>query len=123
MALDNAFGIEPPPNGRIIRNLILGSNYLQSHILHFFHLAALDYVKGPDVPPFIPRYEGDYRFAADVNAEVVNTYLEALKMRRRAHEMAALWGGRMPHNQAIVPGGVTEVPDSQKMVDFKFRLA
>ena len=30
---------------------------------------------------------------------------------------------RMPHNQAIVPGGVTEVPDSQKMVDFKFRLA
>eukprot|EP00825_Cyclidium_porcatum_P030030 TRINITY_DN3190_c0_g1_i1.p3 TRINITY_DN3190_c0_g1~~TRINITY_DN3190_c0_g1_i1.p3 ORF type:complete len:335 (-),score=16.49 TRINITY_DN3190_c0_g1_i1:1161-2165(-) len=44
-------------------------------------------------------------------------------MRRKAHEMAALWGGRMPHNQAIVPGGVTEVPDSQKMVDFKFRLA
>lgn len=96
---------------------------MQSHILHFFHLAALDYVKGPDVPPFIPRYEGDYRFPADVNAEVVNTYLEALKMRRRAHEMAALWGGRMPHNQAIVPGGVSEVPDSQKMVDFKFRLA
>jgi len=123
LALDNAFGIEPPPNGRIIRNLILGSNYLQSHILHFFHLAALDYVKGPDVPPFIPRYEGDYRFPESVNTEVVNTYLEALKMRRRAHEMTALWGGRMPHNQAIVPGGVTEVPDSQKIVDFKFRLA
>lgn len=123
MALDNAFGIEPPPNGRIIRNLILGSNYLQSNILHFFHLAALDFVKGPDVPPFIPRYEGDYRFPAAVNAEVVDTYLEALKMRRKAHEMAALWGGRMPHNQAIVPGGVTEVPDSRKIVDFKFRLA
>jgi len=123
LALDNAFGIEPPPNGRIIRNLILGSNYIQSHILHFFHLAALDYVKGPDVPPFIPRYEGDYRLPDSVNAEVVNTYLEALKMRRRAHEMTALWGGRMPHNQAIVPGGVTEVPDSQKIVDFKFRLA
>lgn len=103
--------------------MILGSNYIQSHILHFFHLAALDYVKGPDVPPFIPRYEGDYRLPDSVNAEVVNTYLEALKMRRRAHEMTALWGGRMPHNQAIVPGGVTEVPDSQKIVDFKFRLA
>ena len=123
MALDNAFGIEPPPNGRIIRNLILGSNYVQSHILHFFHLAALDFVKGPDVPPFIPRYEGDYRLPKDVNDQVVGIYLEALKMRRLAHEMTALWGGRMPHNQAIVPGGVTEVPDSQKMVDFKFRLA
>ena len=123
MALDNAFGIEPPPNGRIIRNLILGSNHVQSHILHFFHLAALDFVKGPDVPPFIPRYEGDYRLPKDVNDQVVGIYLDALKMRRLAHEMGALWGGRMPHNQAIVPGGVTEVPDSQKMVDFKFRLA
>ena len=40
LALDDAFGIEAPDNGRIIRNLILGSNYIQSHILHFFHLAA-----------------------------------------------------------------------------------
>ena len=45
-ALDNAFGIGDriPANGRIIRNLIFGSNYLQSHILHFYHLAALDFV-------------------------------------------------------------------------------
>jgi hydrogenase large subunit len=77
LALDNAFGIEPPPNGRLIRNLILGSNFVQSHILHFFHLAALDYVKGPDIPPFTPRYEGDYRFPADVNQQVVATYLKA----------------------------------------------
>jgi hydrogenase large subunit len=99
--LDNAFGIEPPPNGRIIRNLILGSNYIQSHILHFFHLAALDFVQGPDVPPFVPRYQGDYRLPADVNQLAVNSYLEALNMRRKAHEMTALWGGRMPHQQAI----------------------
>ena len=31
-------------NGRILRNLIQGANYLQSHILHFYQLAALDYV-------------------------------------------------------------------------------
>jgi hydrogenase large subunit len=122
LALDNAFGIEPPPNGRIIRNLIFGSNYIQSHILHFFHLAALDYVKGPDIPPFTPRYEGDYRFPADVNQQVVATYLKALQMRRKAQEMLALWGGKMPHQQAIVPGGVSEVPDSQKVAEFLFRL-
>ncbi|RKY00382.1 MAG: nickel-dependent hydrogenase large subunit, partial [Spirochaetes bacterium] len=42
--LDSAFGIADkiPDNGRILRNLVLGSNYLQSHILHFYHLAALD---------------------------------------------------------------------------------
>lgn len=122
LALDNAFGIEPPPNGRIIRNLILGSNYIQSHILHFFHLAALDYVKGPDIPPFTPRYEGDYRFPQDVNDQVVQTYLKALQMRRKAHEMTALWGGKMPHQQAIVPGGVSEKPNSQKIADYLYRL-
>ena len=46
MCLDSAFHLNGniPDNGRIIRNLILGSNFLQSHILHFYHLAALDYV-------------------------------------------------------------------------------
>jgi hydrogenase large subunit len=123
LALDDAFGIEPPPNGRIIRNLILGANFVQSHILHFFHLAALDYVKGPDVPPFTPRYEADYRLPDNVNKAAVDNYLEALNMRRKAQEMLAIWGGRMPHVQAIVPGGVTEVPDTQKIFEFKSRLA
>lgn len=122
LALDNAFGIEPPANGRIIRNLILGSNYLQSHILHFFHLAALDFVKGPDVPPFIPRYEGDFRLPDAVNKAAVDAYLEALKIRAKAHEMTAIWGGKMPHQVGIVPGGVTAVPDAQKVIDFKYRL-
>lgn len=123
LALDDAFGIEAPPNGRIIRNLILGSNFIQSHILHFFHLAALDYVKGPDVAPFTPRYQADYRLPDDINAQAVNHYLEALNMRRKAHEMGAIWGGKMPHVQAIVPGGVSEVPDTQKIYEFKNRLA
>ncbi|HOO72179.1 MAG TPA: nickel-dependent hydrogenase large subunit [Spirochaetota bacterium] len=42
--LDDAFGIKPNKNGRILRNLVLTANYLQSHILHFYHLAALDFV-------------------------------------------------------------------------------
>jgi len=118
MALDQAFGIEAPPNGRIIRNLILGSNWVQSHILHFFHLAALDYVKGPELAPFKPRYEADYRLPEDINAQAVQHYLDALTMRRKAHEMDAIWAGRMPHVQTIVPGGVTEVPDTSKIYRF-----
>ena len=42
--LEAAFAQTPPNNGRIIRNLILGANYLQSHVLHFYHLAAPDYI-------------------------------------------------------------------------------
>src|SRR4030042_3928580 len=46
LCLESAFGIADKitDNGRIMRNLLLGSHYIQSHILHFYHLAALDYV-------------------------------------------------------------------------------
>ncbi len=43
-ALDDAMDVELPDNARIIRNLCLGGNYIQSHILHFYHLQALDYI-------------------------------------------------------------------------------
>ncbi len=42
--LESAFKIQPTKNGIILRNLILAANYLQSHILHFYHLSALDFV-------------------------------------------------------------------------------
>ncbi|GAV25085.1 iron hydrogenase [Carboxydothermus islandicus] len=120
--LDNAFGIQPPKNGRILRNLIFGANYLQSHILHFYHLSALDYVKGPDASPFIPRYEGDYRLPNAVNQKVVEHYILALEMRKKAHEMLAIFGGKMPHVVGIVPGGSSETVDAQKIIDFRSRL-
>ncbi|HUI93854.1 MAG TPA: nickel-dependent hydrogenase large subunit [Chitinivibrionales bacterium] len=42
--VENACGVTPNKNGRLLRNLALAGNYLQSHILHFYHLAALDFV-------------------------------------------------------------------------------
>jgi hydrogenase large subunit len=151
--LDSAFGIadQIPENGRIIRNLIQGANHIQSHIIHFYHLAALDYVDvtkvaqydGTDptlvsvknfitraldaddmsmLGPFYPRYEGDYRLLAEVDQAAVAHYVQALNIRRLAHEMSAIFSGKMPHNVAIVPGGVTELPTVQKITDFLWRL-
>jgi len=144
--VDSALGIDGsiPDNGRIMRNLILGSNYIQSHILHFYHLAALDYVdvaqaadyqgsnedlksvrafidRG-ELGPFTPRYEGDYRLPKEVNNAAVAHYVEALRMRRKAHEMLAIFGGRGPHNCATVAGGVTEQPTIDKITQFLWRL-
>jgi hydrogenase large subunit len=90
--LDDAFGVKPPPNGRIVRSLIQGANYIQSHILHFYHLAALDYVIGPEAAPFIPRYKGDYRLPKTINDKAVEHYIQALTMRRWAQEMLAILG-------------------------------
>ena len=128
LCLDDAFGLSGniPDNGRIIRNLIFGANFLQSHVLHFYHLAALDYVDAAkavgSISPFIPRYEGDYRLPPEVNAEAVNHYLMALDIRRKCHEMLAIFGGKMPHNVGIVPGGVTETLSEDKITNFLWRL-
>jgi len=60
-----------PEDGRRLRNLALGCNMVMSHMLHFYHLAALDYVdlvgtgllpKGP----FCPEYSNSY-FARGVD--------------------------------------------------------
>jgi hydrogenase large subunit len=128
LCIDDAFGLtgKVTDNGRLIRALILGSNFLQSHILHFYHLAALDYVDAAgvvgDLAPFVPRYEGDYRVSGDANAELVNHYVRALDIRRKCQEMLSIFGGKMPHNVGVVPGGVTEKPTEDKITNFLWRL-
>ena len=151
LTLDSAFGVTPPDNGRLIRNLILGANYLQSHILHFYHLAALDFVDitavlnytGNDpelnrikawakvevdsgdssaVAPFLPRYQGDYITDTEVNLAAIDHYLKALEMRKKAHEMLTIFGGRMPHAVSVVPGGATEQVTVDKITAYSSRL-
>jgi len=147
LCLDQALGITDkiPDNGRIVRNLILGSNFLQSHILHFFTLAALDYADvtaladyegaeselkavraftgRKELAPFFPRYEGDYRCGKEENVALVRGYLQALHTRRTTHEMLCIFGGKMPHNIAIVPGGVTCEVTADKVASFAGKLA
>lgn len=145
-ALDGACNISDriPENGRLLRNLILGANFLQSHILHFYHLAALDYtdvtavadydgsdpellsikefIKRGQLGPFVPRYEGDYRLSKQENRSLTAHYVTALGIRRKTHELGAIFGGKMPHNMGIVPGGVTAEPTTSKIADFLWRL-
>src|SRR5512139_3027442 len=41
-ALESATGLAIPTDARILRNLVLGANFIQSHLLHFYLLASLD---------------------------------------------------------------------------------
>ena len=43
-----------PPKAVLIRNLVLGCEFLMSSITHFYHLAALSYVPGPADPAVDP---------------------------------------------------------------------
>jgi len=144
--VDSAMGISDKitPNARIIRNLIQGAHVVQDHILHFYHLTALDYVDvaqlanydGNDsalrsikdfigrgeLGPFLPRYEGDYRLPPDINAQAVAHYVKALEIRRIGHEMVSIFSGKIPHSVGIVPGGVTSTPTVDSITAFLWKL-
>jgi hydrogenase large subunit len=43
-AVEDALDIRIPPNANIIRNLVHGMQFIQDHVIHFYHLHALDWV-------------------------------------------------------------------------------
>lgn len=150
LCLDNAFGAEVPDAGRIIRNIVFGLQYVRDHALHFYHLAALDYldimavasyagsdpallavkdkvvklVTANDTYPLTPRYEPDEFCLKD--PDIVTTsvahYLKALEMQKLGNEALALWVGRVPFAQNFVPGGVGTRPTVQRIAETLWRL-
>jgi hydrogenase large subunit len=43
-AVEDALAVEIPPNAQLIRNMMLGAQYIHDHVMHFYHLHALDWV-------------------------------------------------------------------------------
>ena len=43
-AVEDALDIQVPPNAELVRNLMFCTQYMQDHVVHFYHLHALDWV-------------------------------------------------------------------------------
>lgn len=147
LAVEDASNSNIPPAARLMRNLLVGAIWLHDHILHFYHLSALDYldvlavknysgkdqnliklkekiinlVQAQDVSPLMPRYKPDDYSVT--NSDIVTTtlahYLEALHMQAQAKKMSAIIGGKQPHQSSIVAGGVTICPTEEQLFQFK----
>ncbi|HHV62896.1 MAG TPA: nickel-dependent hydrogenase large subunit [Firmicutes bacterium] len=114
-ALENACGVEAPRNGVLMRNLIFAVDMLQNHIRHFYLLAVPDFVEGPDMPPFLPRYNVDFRLSKSATERIMANYLESLKLTREFMEIQANLGGKSPHTHGILAGGAPVAPDADKI--------
>ena len=53
--VEDALGIRIPENANIIRNLMHATLYAQDHLVHFYHLHAMDWVDVPDALKADPR--------------------------------------------------------------------
>jgi hydrogenase large subunit len=149
-AVENALGITIPDNARILRNLVEGAQFVQDHVIHFYHLHALDWVDvtsalsadpigtsslarsisdWPNSSPeyfqgvrdrlqtlvdsgqlgiFANAYWGHpaYRLPPEGNLLAVAHYLEALEWQREIIKMHAILGGKNPHPQTYLVGGM-----------------
>lgn len=121
-ALEKAFGAAIPENARVMRNLLLGANFLLTNIYHFYQIALPDYLHSLPLAPFTPGPAITPTLPVQANAALVQHFLLSLEMSRTVQEMLAVFGGKMPHPSAVVPGGVTENADAQKVTAFRSRL-
>lgn len=119
LAQRQAFGVEPPPNGQHLTNLIFAADIIQNHLRHFYGLVLYDYVRGPEMPPYLPRPKADYRLPQKTNDEILAHAKTAADMAARAHEMMAIFGAKAPHQQTIMPTGVTEGAVSERIMAYR----
>ncbi len=154
-AVEDALGVEIPPNARLIRNLIAGAQHIQDHVIHFYHLHALDWVdvtgaltadpvKTAEIAQsisswklsspayftgiqarvkklvdsgqlslFASGYWGHpaYKLPPEVDLLAVAHYLEALTWQREVIQVHAVLGGKNPHLQTYLVGGMAAAVD------------
>jgi Ni,Fe-hydrogenase I large subunit len=157
-AVENAIGATPPPNARILRNLIIASQAIQDHVIHFYHLHALDwvdivsslkadpkatsalaqsisdwplssekyfagvqnrvkaFVERGQLGPFANAYWGHpaYKLPPEANLLAVAHYLEALDWQREFIKIHAILGGKNPHLQSFIVGGMATPVDPDR---------
>lgn len=156
-AVENAIGATPPPNAVLLRNIIMAAQNIHDHVVHFYHLHALDWVdvvsalaadpaatsklaesisewplsspkyfKGVQerlkhfveqgqLGPFANAYWGHvaYRLPPEANLMAVAHYLEALDWQREFIKIHAVLGGKNPHLQSFLVGGMATPVDPE----------
>lgn len=99
MATDQIFGAEPPETGRKLRELLMTGQFIHSHALHFFMLAAPDFLLGD-----APAEERNVIGLARKAPEIAKKAIEVRKLGQRITEAV---GGKPIHPTNAIPGGMS----------------
>jgi F420-non-reducing hydrogenase large subunit len=99
-SLDALYGVEPTPTAKLIRQLEYNAFVIEDHYIHFFFLAAPDFIVGPDSHPAARNILG---LIDKVGREVA---LQVIEVRKRNREIIKYLFGKAPHPEGGLPGGV-----------------
>lgn len=119
LALENTMNFVPSEQGRYLRDIIHGCEFLQNHLRHFFQYTIPDFVKLPDEYPLFRVDHKDYRLPKNLNDKMVKDYFKSLDISRDAHQMLAILGGKAPHNHGVFIGGITSQATIDKIISLK----
>ncbi|MGZ3578209.1 MAG: nickel-dependent hydrogenase large subunit, partial [Syntrophales bacterium] len=98
-ACDGVARVELPRPAKLLRELMHMGQYIQSHGMHFFHLAAPDLLLGFDADPAIRNVVGIIQADPELALKAVN-------LRRYGQQVIERLGGKRIHPTFAVPGGV-----------------
>jgi len=100
--LDAAYGVEPTETAGKLRELMNCGYFIYDHTLHFYFLAAPDFVVGPDAPPMERNIFGVLeKVGLGVGREVI-------KHRAYGQQITEILGGKATHPTCGVPGGMSK---------------
>ncbi|HEY9059255.1 MAG TPA: nickel-dependent hydrogenase large subunit [Pseudobacteroides sp.] len=119
LALEAAMCVIPTEQGRYLRDILHGCEFLQNHIRHFYQYTIPDFVRLPDKYPLYVTDHNDFRLPKHKNDEIASHYFESLDISRNAHEMLAVLGGKAPHNHGIFVGGITTQATTDRIIKIK----
>jgi NAD-reducing hydrogenase large subunit len=105
-ACDGVARVEPTRTAKLLRELMHMGQTIQSHGMHFFHLAAPDLVLGFDADPVDRNVFGIIR----ANPELAK---KAVALRRYGQQIIERLGGKRIHPTFTVPGGVNKALGSE----------
>ena len=101
-AVDQLVGVkELTPTAEKIRRLMHYGQTLQSHAVHFFHLASPDFLFDFDNP-------AASRHIGGVIAEYPDIARQGVRLRKYGQEVIRLTAGKRIHGTGAIPGGVNK---------------
>ena len=106
-AAEDALGVTPTPQTIKLRKLLLDYEFLDSHLLHIYLLAAPDILGVPSFVPLIQTHNGVVR--------------RALRMKKAANDVCDILVGRHVHPISAIVGGFTKLP-SPKDIDAQIKI-
>ncbi|MBN2542383.1 Ni/Fe hydrogenase subunit alpha [bacterium] len=101
-ALDDLYGVEPPPAAKKIRELIYSAFMFEDHTLHFYFLGGPDFVVGPMAPA------ADRNILGVIQKVGLEAASEVIAIRRKTRDIITKLGGRVIHPVCGLPGGVSK---------------